>query len=284
MGFLKRCWLKLKHENLKFRVARNKYEYGLNATPRKEKIIVSLTSFPKRFEYLELSLKSLLLQSVKPDRIILWLGSDSKEFDVENMFQKYIQYGLEVRVDKTMNLKSHKKYIYALKEFENDLIITVDDDLIYPENLIENLLQTHEKFPDAIVARRVHKILWKNNGEIKPYLEWNGECTDTMNPSHQLFATTGAGTLFPPHSLYNECTNIDLIRNFAFSADDVWLKFMAVMQGTKVVWAPNHMQMPSSTQGAHKGELALTNVENNMNDIYIHKLMEHYKLSQKDFM
>ena len=46
---------------------------------RGSKDIVSLTSYPKRFRYLHLTVKSLLLQTVKPDKIILYLGDDARD-------------------------------------------------------------------------------------------------------------------------------------------------------------------------------------------------------------
>lgn len=46
---------------------------GVEEPSRQQKIIVSLTSYPKRFRYLHLTVKSLLLQTVKPDKIICTL-------------------------------------------------------------------------------------------------------------------------------------------------------------------------------------------------------------------
>ena len=64
---------------VKARVKLLPYAYGLNRKQRDIRIIVSMTSYPKRFKTIIMPLKSLLLQSVKPDRIIVWLGSDSSE-------------------------------------------------------------------------------------------------------------------------------------------------------------------------------------------------------------
>ena len=52
---------------------------GVEEPSRQQKIIVSLTSYPKRFRYLHLTVKSLLLQTVKPDKIILYLGDDARD-------------------------------------------------------------------------------------------------------------------------------------------------------------------------------------------------------------
>ena len=47
-------------------------ENPLNTEKRDEVVIVSLTSYPARISYVYLAIKSLMLQSYKPDRIILW--------------------------------------------------------------------------------------------------------------------------------------------------------------------------------------------------------------------
>src|SRR5688500_5188057 len=39
-------------------------------------LIISLTSYPARFRTLHLSLRCLLTQSIKPDRIVLWIARE----------------------------------------------------------------------------------------------------------------------------------------------------------------------------------------------------------------
>ena len=51
-------------------------ENGLNHEPRKEKVIVSLTSFPARLNVVHYGIKALMCQTYKPDRIILWLTEE----------------------------------------------------------------------------------------------------------------------------------------------------------------------------------------------------------------
>ena len=42
-------------------------------------LIISLTSFPARYDTLHLTLKSLMGQSVRPDRVILWLAEEATQ-------------------------------------------------------------------------------------------------------------------------------------------------------------------------------------------------------------
>lgn len=54
-------------------------DYNLNTSNRTEKIIISLTSYPKRFHAVYYAIRSIMLQSVKPDKIVLYLDSNVSE-------------------------------------------------------------------------------------------------------------------------------------------------------------------------------------------------------------
>ena len=283
-NFFDRCVMKIRHEVLLLEVKYSKISAleTFNGKDRQQ-IVVSLTSFPARFHDMDLCLKSLFRQSVKPDHIVLWLGKDSIKSSYRTVFEKYIDLGLEIFIDEKNDYKSHKKYFYAFEKYPSALVITVDDDLVYPRDMIESLVKGHNVYPHAVIARRVHKITWDDQERIMPYLLWEGECQRIMTPSHLLVATTGAGTLFPPGSLYEDYNNIELIQSLAPTADDIWLKFMLLLQGTKVVWAENSMKMPASLKSAHIDELAVGNCDNGENDIFVRRLVSYYKVTKKDF-
>lgn len=174
-------------------------EYGVleNDKKRKPPVIISLTTYPKRFGDMELCLKSLILQSVKPDNIIVYLGKDSVDIPLPYDLEKYKEYGVEFKYDRTYNLKSYKKFYYAVQEFPDAIIITADDDIIYPANWLESLLDSYERYPHAISARRVH-LMRMNGNELAPYNSWVDQYRGIREPSHALFATGCGGILYPP--------------------------------------------------------------------------------------
>ena len=47
------------------------------------------------------------------------------------------------------DIRSHKKYLYAIMEFPEDTIITVDDDVYYNSQMIEILVNTSIKYPNS---------------------------------------------------------------------------------------------------------------------------------------
>ena len=230
------------------------------------KILVSLTSIKPRFEKLPIMLKSILFQSVKPDKIIVWLDVTPEMLTPE--MRNLEKYGVEYRY-KVENLKPHKKYFFALQEFSDYLVITVDDDLVYPPDLIESLYKTWKKHPDCVCARRVHKIIFNDDGLIKPYNEWQFECTSEKNPSDELFATGVGGVLYPPHIFDKEVFDEEKIKTICLEADDVWLKWHELRLGVKVVWAKNNMIHPPVIDGSQKITLSAENVQNNKNDFFI---------------
>lgn len=72
----------------------------LNTQKRNEKIIVSLTSFPGRIHLVHKTIQTILLQSVKPDLIELWLAKEqfpNLEKDLPSELIELTQFGLNIR-------------------------------------------------------------------------------------------------------------------------------------------------------------------------------------------
>ena len=183
------------------------------------------------------------------------------------------EYGVEFRFTAD-DLRPHKKYFYAMREFPEACVITVDDDLVYSEDMIASLMKYHKKYPDAVCARRVHQMAFDEENHLKPYQEWEYEYRVEGEPSHMLFATGGGGTLYPPGCLPEDAFDIRNIKRFCQNADDIWLKVMELLAHKKVVWVKNKYVMPLEI--AHSQGLALNtgNVLEGHNDMYLERLME----------
>ena len=261
---------------IKKKVKHAKLAYGLNREDvRKTKIIVSLATYNKRYESIYLTLKSLLLQTIKPDKIIVWLDDDIPENKITTEMSSLEKYGIEYR-HTNLNLKPHKKYYYAMQEFPDDIVITVDDDLIYPQNMIKELMATYKKYPNTICARRVHLITFDEKGELKNYNDWKYEYRHLKTPSYLLCATGVGGVLYPPHILPRETFVINDIKKFCLTADDIWLKVMETKNKVKVVWAKNHLVLPPFTKNSQKIGLNKKNVVLSENDKFICTLQQEY--------
>ena len=173
------------------------------------------------------------------------------------------------------DLKPHKKYFYAMQEFSDKIIITVDDDLIYDENLISDLYNSYKKYPNCVSARRVHKMTQKDN-KIESYNNWLWEYKNELNPSHSLLATGCGGVLYPAHIFPKETFNKDDIKKYCLNTDDIWLKFMELKNDIKVVFTNSKIIHPLTIRNSQDSGLMHTNTSNeNRNDINI-KLMEDF--------
>ena len=257
----------------------------LNERSSDHHIVVSLTSFPARFDTLHLAIKSILNQSMKPNVIFLCLAKDEGK-DKSTLPQSVLsleKYGLQLFFADD-NLKPHNKYFYAMKHYPNSLIINVDDDNIYDKNLVLNLYNSYLKYPNVISAKRVHKILKDENNILLPYSKWYYEYKKKTTPSFDLLATGVGGVLYPPGLLPPETFNAGKIRELCLNADDIWLKFMEIKNKIPVVWAKSRRVHPLSIKRAQKNTLQRNNYHGNLNDKYISDLQHYFGTNLASFL
>lgn len=248
-------------------------------------LIVSLTTFPKRFSVVHIAIRGILLQSVLPDRLICYLGSDCTPDVLTEEMKELEQYGVEYRFVEG-NLKPHKKYLYAVQEFPDATIITIDDDVIYDRKMIESLVICSKKHPQCICARRVHKIKvdYKNRKFMK-YCDWEYEYIPESDEESMTFFPTGVGgVLYPPHSLHMDAFNVEKIKEQCLNADDIWLKIMSIRNHTNVVAVKCYYPHPVIVDDSQEFALNSQNVSFGANDKYWDSLVKYYNIDIDDVM
>ena len=198
----------------------------------KKRIIVSLTSYDKRLPYVPRVIRSLLSQSYKANKIVLYLEDKYKTDEVNRLFEGS---SFEIRWVGE-DLGPHKKYYYAFQEYPDDIVITVDDDIEYGDTLIQQLVDEYLVHPNAIIANRVHLMHYDETTGIAPYERWMRNCEFLASCQRMdLFATGCGGILYCPFMFPEETFNKTAILNRCKHADDVWLKIMEVKAGIPVV-------------------------------------------------
>lgn len=264
---------------LYFILSRNKIKC---CTPNKiannQRIIVSLTSFPQRINRVWLVIESILRQTVPPDIICLWLSKEQFQNikELPNNLLRLQKYGLQIRLVDN-DLRSHKKYYYAFKEFNNDLVVTIDDDLFYSSNFIYKCLQAHIKYPHSVIANYGYFLEYDLLGELLPYNEWEPVLVENHSVNG-LFFGSGGGTLFPVSSLYKDVLNKELFLKYCFYADDIWLNTMCYLSNTEIAIMDNkHILLP--VINLKSPSLCQLNQLNNMNDLQIGEIRSYYKNS-----
>lgn len=196
-------------------------------------IIVSLTSYGRRVKSVYLTIESLMQQTMPANRIILWLSDEIQAKPLPKALQLQMRRGLEVRYCK--DIRSYKKLIPALKAFPEATIITVDDDVLYDCDALENMIVPHLLNPKAIYANRMRWMEKSKNGKLESYREWKILQYKSDNPSRQHFATGVGGILYPPHALDPEVMNESVFMDICMHCDDVWFYAMAIKAGTPII-------------------------------------------------
>lgn len=217
----------------------------------KQRIIVSLTSFPAAIPYAVQAIRSILDGSVLPDKIVLYL--DTQKFPDEKLppelkILKAESPLLDVRFDPA-EIRSYKKLIPTLRDFPNDIIVTIDDDIRYHKHLLRDLLCLHRRLPDVIVAHRVRRV--KPDAPYRKWrkYKWYDFLFKRIHFSHLAMQTGVGGVLYPPHSLDERMLDPALFMTMAPTNDDVWFWAAAVSRGTYVVPLPNGQR---TTKGVGK--------------------------------
>lgn len=246
----------------------------------KRRVIVSLTSYPPRIDTVWQSLRSIFSQSYLPDKIVLYLAESdfpNREADLPSSLLDMLWCDFEIRwVD--ADLKPHKKWYWAFSDFKDDLVVTIDDDLIYRRTMIEELVAAHEAHPDSVIASRTHVITLDSNVAVLPYNQWILEAGHAHPglvgvESHRLFATTGAGTLFDPRLFPEWVFDRDLIERYCLMADDVWLKLAELAAGVPIVAATSE-QLLTYVPDTQDVALCHQNLGEGGNDVYLASLIE----------
>lgn len=203
------------------------------------RIIVSLTSYPKRIHLTAEVIRSIWIQSVPADEIILYLSDvefPQREKELPPELSGMIgRNGFKIEWVEG-NIRSHKKYFYALQDKRNDIVITVDDDVLYSETLIEDLICSYQKFPEAVSARAA-RIILKDGENIAKYRDWDicmDECANV--PRMDLCAIGYAGVLYPPSCTNGRWFELKHIKSLAEDQDDLWLKYNEIIDRIPVVY------------------------------------------------
>ena len=250
---------------------------GVMPRKRDQKIIISLTTYPKRIGTIWLTIETLLRQSMKPDEIILWLAESQFPNRLDDLPENLVRLqsrGLTIRF--CDDLRSHKKYYFSLQEYPNDLVILADDDMFYPWDTVRKLMRMHKKWPDDICCMTAQVIepaftslpsKWRN-----PHLH------ERLEHSEQIQAFTGSGTLIPPGTLHPDVFDKDAIQELCFHADDLWITFMAHRKGTRITTQKKWRPFPICIYGTAEGSLYYINAEGMQNDVQWKNLLDTYEI------
>jgi len=236
--------------------------------------VVSLTSHPERFNTLSQTLNSLLAQRLIAKNIYLNIAQEDLS-NLPNSVKDLAFSGL-IKINTCENLGPGKKLIPTLKLERSLPIIVVDDDLIFETDLTLKLMIAHHLSPGTIIASRVHKIIHTPEGKISAYINWQKNYSLSDGPSMDLFATSGAGTLYKAEFFHSDVTDEKTYKELAFHTDDLWWFIQSKRVGikTKRLLGQSILNFIDGTQ-----DDGLWNSGNKeRNDLNLKALIERYSL------
>jgi hypothetical protein len=193
-------------------------------------VVVSLTTHGARFQSVHVTVASIMGGTLRPARIILWVDDPSLFAAPSEPLRELLRDGLELKLCE--NFGPHTKYYPTVRELSPEgahVIVTADDDIIYPARWLEVLMSAWLSEPDLIHAYRCHQIRFARDGLFAPYSTWTPAVS--KRPRSSNFFTGVSGVLYPPQMTKALREAGEAFMLYAPKADDIWLNHVALKTG-----------------------------------------------------
>ena len=242
-----------------------------------KELIVSFTSFPKRINKVWIVIESILHNTILPDKILLYLSKE--QFPTLKELPKSLlslqSKGLVIKLVEN-DIRSYKKFYYAFIDYPKSYVITIDDDIIYPENTIESLLKSFNTHKDCVIARYGSNA-FPNGKEIAPQSEWSKNISSSFNPSKYNFFGSGGGTLFDVEKINKGVLDSKSFISICKLADDVWLNAFVRISGLNIYFCNDKSAEILNIQIRNDSRLFTINTEQNYNEEQIKSVRTYCK-------
>lgn len=204
--------------------------------PGQPEVVISFTTLPHRIHKIEPMINSVLDQTVRPTRIFLNLPEKTQKG------KKYVLPGfiednsfIAVRVIKK-DLGPATKLLPTLESEPAALIVVVDDDQVYPVNLIENYLRYHQEFPDEALTLCGWKVPEAFDHSRRQILRGaglsvfdpNGNITE---PQHVDILQGASSYMVQRRFFRDDLFDYKGAPEGAFYSDDIWISGQLALNG-----------------------------------------------------
>jgi hypothetical protein len=212
-----------------------------------QRVIVSVTTISRRLDSIVDVVGSLLAQSLPPDEVRIAASREGFLVDegipperIPARIQEWVREG-KVHWDYTENIGPYRKLIPVLERSvdPSSLIVTADDDTLYPEYWLESLVEEALRNPRSVIAFRCRYIRLSKRG-FAPYATWplvteawlRERGAEPVDPL-LLFPTGKRGVLYRPGFFPAEVLDREFL-SICPLADDVWFRLLAMSNGVGV--------------------------------------------------
>ena len=256
-----------------------KLRFGYAKELKKERdllpLVISLTSIPERLGTLHLTILSLLVQTTRARKIVLWLN-ESLKASIPDALAALVGDEFEIRYVSTFS--SHRKLVHSLDAFPQEIIVTCDDDLMYRPQWLELLYRDHLLYPKDVIAHECRTIATDGLGNVMPYEQWLTE-TEFGVTRPWLMPIGYGGVLYPVGCFHTDVVNQQLFLALTPKADDLWFKAMSYLHGVNTRRVSHGCGKPIPILGSQKVSLKHTNVRQNGNYLQWLALVKYYRIN-----
>jgi len=236
-------------------------------------LIVSIATYSLRLKLVHKTVRSILSQAHKPEKVVLWVPQEHKGQLPSSLIRLQ---GPKFEIRFTSYSSSHRKLVECIRHFPASLVVTCDDDLFYQHDFLFTLYQDHLSHPDQIIGYECRRAPLSDPDSFQPYKRWPYvKDLDLTGPD---FLSVGyAGALFPPGVLDDKVTDESLFMELCPKADDLWFKAMAMLKGTQVRRA-SRQNKPHPMLGSQQISLKKHNIEADANRAQWQKTLQYFGL------
>ncbi|MEM6409458.1 MAG: hypothetical protein AAF700_13725 [Pseudomonadota bacterium] len=245
-------------------------------------IDISLTSISSRLSTLPVTLASLLGQDYSNFTVNLYLSRDPYMLDegVPELPQDIVDLidgsGGKLRCRYCENIGPYRKLIPYL--YENwglsRLVVTVDDDTIYPETWLQQMVDYYHDF-GCVIAFRGHEIRFRNSA-LAPYKNWMRSGIQD-NPSPLLLPTGKDGVLYNTAFFPIDVFNMREAKTLAPTTDDLWFRWHLALNGIRAYIINTDYTRETFAESDYESSLYLNYNISGGNDAAVERLDAYFK-------
>lgn len=235
------------------------------------KIILTCTTTFDRLDIFSSGIQSLLNQSLVPDLFVVNLAEDEFEPMGANKIPEWLNHP-RVTVQLTKDTGSYKKLIPTF-HFANphDLLITADDDVMYHQKWLENLVNTSKANPNYIICTRARKMRKNIFNNWTNYRSWKN--VRSQQTSLYLIPIGVGGVVYQKRLLDMDFLLNNDYMKIASGTDDLWFKMGSFRKNVPVMAIPSNFDKNVSIE--HNKGLRMLNLKGKK-DNFLFRLFCNY--------
>jgi hypothetical protein len=234
------------------------------------KIIISCTTTSDRMDMLFYVIESIKKQSLTPNLLYINISSEAYLNDdgIKNL-PNWLNQDF-INVNWVENAGPYRKLIPVIDKIgDNDIVVTIDDDVLYGPGWLQSLVALADTFSDHIICARARNMKKNIFGKWQSYFNW--EPVQSAAEGRLVLPIGCGGVLYRKKLLDNDflVDSLNFMR-LAPASDDLWYKMASLRMNTSVYVSPQ-IDKDSIYLQHHKG---LEQENRNLQDNFFQKIIK----------